>query len=247
MNIKKYLKELKIGFKTMFKEFFNLKTMKKQIANMLSFLRLLLPVVAIITTILGQPITSFVLAGIGGLTDLVDGAIARKLNATSEFGKRLDQISDKVFSILVSINLVIINPLFICTGLMEGAISAINTYYKLKYPTINDKSLFIGKAKQFPLFTTLGLGFLTNINEYIKLIIPICILITFIMQAATLSAYSSKKYKEAKLIDSKKDTQQLKIDHHDTVETKEKTLNFCICNNNCKNKNYQKVKKKNRF
>jgi len=39
---------------------------------------------------------AFILFVIAGLTDMVDGAIARKLNVTSKFGRMLDPLADKV-------------------------------------------------------------------------------------------------------------------------------------------------------
>jgi len=41
-------------------------------------------------------LTAFVLFVIAGLTDMVDGAIARKLNVTSKFGRMVDPLADKV-------------------------------------------------------------------------------------------------------------------------------------------------------
>jgi CDP-diacylglycerol--glycerol-3-phosphate 3-phosphatidyltransferase len=39
---------------------------------------------------------AFILFVIAGLTDMVDGAVARKLNVTSKFGRMLDPLADKV-------------------------------------------------------------------------------------------------------------------------------------------------------
>ncbi len=69
--------------------------MKKQIANIVSSCRILLSI-----TLLFCPVFSvgfyctYILCG---FTDMVDGTIARKTNAVSEFGARLDTASDFIF------------------------------------------------------------------------------------------------------------------------------------------------------
>ena len=127
IDVKKYLKEFKIGTKKMFKEFFNKETNKKQRANMWTFSRLIIPVITTILCVISLFVTNAVplliaaatLTGFGALTDYFDGKSARKHNSTSEYGKRLDQISDKVFSGMLGISLSILNPLFLITLLEE--------------------------------------------------------------------------------------------------------------------------------
>jgi CDP-diacylglycerol--glycerol-3-phosphate 3-phosphatidyltransferase len=47
----------------------------------------------------------YVIYLICGLTDMVDGTIARKTNAVSEFGSRLDTIADFVFVVVCLVKL----------------------------------------------------------------------------------------------------------------------------------------------
>ena len=82
------------------------------------------------------------------ITDYFDGRSARKYNSTSEYGKRLDQISDKVFSGMLGINLSILNPMFLITLLGEAIISLVNITYKVKYPDIDISSTQIGRIKE---------------------------------------------------------------------------------------------------
>ncbi len=73
---------------------------KKQILtipNMLSFFRLaLVPVIIWAYVGLTDYILAIVLIAISGITDVVDGKIARKFNMISDFGKVLDPVADKV-------------------------------------------------------------------------------------------------------------------------------------------------------
>jgi phosphatidylglycerophosphate synthase len=98
-TIKAYYLELKNGIKTMFKEFFNKETNKKQRANMWTFSRLIISIPILILSIIylinfSIPllITNTILVGMGSITDYFDGKSARKYNSSSEFGKKLDQI-----------------------------------------------------------------------------------------------------------------------------------------------------------
>ena len=119
-KIKKYWFDLTSGIKKMFKEFFDKETNKKQRANMWSFSRLILlvpilicAITAIITSAPVMFISTSVLVVLGEITDIFDGASARKHKSTSEFGKLLDQLVDKTFSTITTLVLTIINPLSI--------------------------------------------------------------------------------------------------------------------------------------
>ena len=246
---------LKGGTKTMFKEFFHKKTNKKQRANMWTFQRLIIPIITLITSIIGMIngimpllIASSILIGYGGITDYFDGKSARKYNSVSEYGKVLDQVVDKYFAGMISINIAIINPIYIPVVLMELAISGVNMYYKHKYPNISDKSSMIGRIKQWPLFTSLFLGFLSPINEILSVIATSTVILTLILQASTLTEYTLSKYKEAKKTDKKIEKKKnINViinneDNKDKTNTKVKTI---TCNKSITNKKYKvKVKKK---
>ena len=80
--------------------------MLKLIPNILTFGRFVLTIVFLIMILCVPPPDAenraffldiaFVLFVIAGLTDMVDGAIARKLNVASKFGRMLDPLADKV-------------------------------------------------------------------------------------------------------------------------------------------------------
>ena len=77
--------------------------MKKQIANIITSCRILFSI-----TLLFCPVFSACFCGIYllcGITDMVDGTIARKRNSVSEFGARLDTTSDFIFFAVTLIKL----------------------------------------------------------------------------------------------------------------------------------------------
>ena len=81
--------------------------MKKHIANIITGSRMLLSMPLLLI-----PLTSawfYALYLLCGLSDMVDGTVARKTNSASEFGARLDTLSDLVF---VSVALIKFLPHF---------------------------------------------------------------------------------------------------------------------------------------
>ena len=146
-EIKKYWKEFKIGTKIMFKEFFNKETNKKQRANMWTFARFIIPIITLTTSIIAISTASIplfigtgIMAGMGAVTDFFDGKSARKHGSTSEYGKILDQASDKFFAGIIGINLLFLNPLYIFILLGEALIAVVNISYKLKHKDLDIKS-----------------------------------------------------------------------------------------------------------
>lgn len=83
--------------------------MLKQLPNILTFGRLVLTVVFLVMILMAPPRyaagelpfpgfldVAFILFVIAGLTDMIDGAIARKLGVASRFGRMMDPLADKV-------------------------------------------------------------------------------------------------------------------------------------------------------
>ena len=77
--------------------------MKKYIANIITGSR-----IAFSMPLLFTPLTSawfYILYLFCGLTDMIDGTIARKTNAASEFGSKLDTVADFVLVVVCLIKL----------------------------------------------------------------------------------------------------------------------------------------------
>ena len=206
-KLKNTILEFVNGTITMFKEFFNKQTNKKQRANMWSFTRLVLVIPILFTFVLyiksnndNFLIVAGILALFGGITDYFDGKSARKYNSSSDYGKKLDQISDKTFCGVLSICLTLIYHLFIVTLVMEILIILINSLFNLKFPNINNDSNIIGKIKQWPLFALLFIGFFTIVNPKLYNIVFILFIMTTVMQVLTILSYIDKHNKEIKNI-----------------------------------------------
>ena len=72
------------------------------IPNVLSLFRLILiPIIAWLYIKKQDYYMTVIVLGISGLTDVIDGIIARKFNMISDFGKAFDPIADKLTQIIV--------------------------------------------------------------------------------------------------------------------------------------------------
>ena len=74
------------------------------IPNLLSVIRLLLiPVIVVLYSVYYLYIPAIIVLGVSAITDVVDGFIARKFNMTSEIGKLLDPVADKLTQAAVAL------------------------------------------------------------------------------------------------------------------------------------------------
>lgn len=73
--------------------------MLKHIPNALTIVRFLLIPLIVISCVQEQYIIAIAILTISGLTDILDGTIARKFNLISDFGKLMDPLADKATQI----------------------------------------------------------------------------------------------------------------------------------------------------
>ena len=78
--------------------------MKKHIANIITGLRIVLSLFLLFIPLTSAWFYAFYL--LCGLSDMIDGTVARKTKCASEFGARLDTVSDFVFMIVALIKFV---------------------------------------------------------------------------------------------------------------------------------------------
>ena len=68
------------------------------IPNALTLLRALgVPAFLYLFLIADQPVAAFIVIAIGGLTDYLDGKLARALNQSTEFGAKFDPVVDRLY------------------------------------------------------------------------------------------------------------------------------------------------------
>ena len=104
-------------------------------ANIISFSRIVLSVILLFVPTLSPAFYVFYM--LAGLTDMIDGAVARKTNTVSEFGAKLDSAADFLFIVVCFIKLLpVLNIpvwLWIWIGLI-AVIKAVNIIsgYKIR-------------------------------------------------------------------------------------------------------------------
>lgn len=88
--------------------------MIKHVPNILTIIRFFLIPAILYFIFTGQYIASFIMLTVSGLTDVLDGIIARKFNCITNFGKLVDPLADKAtqISILAALTFKGIIPLW---------------------------------------------------------------------------------------------------------------------------------------
>ena len=180
-------------FKT-FKTDLKNKNYKKQIANILTSIRLLSPFILIPLFYYNKLKIAFIMIIIFALTDTFDGYFARKYNAISTFGKYLDAFVDKVFALTILISLIIKTVIYnnnfyliIITIILELIISCINLYSFFK--ELKPSSTKWGKTKTIFLFSLLALLFLNKVINLPSNLLLIFNIITIVLQLITIISY----------------------------------------------------------
>lgn len=77
-----------------------MKKIAKQIPNILTIFRFILIPFIVINLVFDSYIAAFIIFTVSGLTDILDGFIARKYNFITNFGKLIDPLADKCTQII---------------------------------------------------------------------------------------------------------------------------------------------------
>lgn len=192
--MKNDFKEFINGFKAMFTDLKTKEGRRKQIPNWITFSRLVLscfiPPLAMSGNLIALGWAS-VFAAVALGTDFVDGKLARKLNAVSEFGKNLDPVCDKLAAAILLAPLMIksspLSPwLYVNLGL-EAGIALVNLNSKAKGN--KPETTLWGKGKTLSLSALLVSSYLSFSIPLVASITPIAEVITLILQTITLIDY----------------------------------------------------------
>ena len=125
------------------------------IPNALTALRALgVPVFLYLFLVAEEPIASFVVIALGGITDYLDGKVARALNQTSDFGAKFDPTVDRLYIAAVIIALAIKDylpwSLVVAIIARDVILFLVIIYQKLRGIPYFEVS-FLGKAATFNL------------------------------------------------------------------------------------------------
>lgn len=225
--LKKEWERYKIEIKNAMEDLKTKGRRKKQIPNILTSLRLLAPFFILPASFFGNiPLVLGLVAGFSA-TDMLDGFIARTFHLTSQLGKDLDAVCDKLFSLTLLLASSIMNPIMLVTLALESSIAVINVNAKLKGKETH--SLYIGKAKTIFLFPLLGLSLVSNV-EVFDFAFKTVFGITTGLQALTAASYFTKyqleeKNSSANFSNNIKQIEIIETEEQPRSKKKEKVLN----------------------
>ena len=135
-------------------------TFYKQVPNLLTFSRAVGSIPIGFMFLSGNVALGIISTGLLLSTDFFDGKIARKWDIQSKFGADLDAFCDKIMFLGLSLSLIINNPIILLNFVLEGAISIVNVYGRMK--GLDTKTVFSGKIKTCLLSLTLIYGYLVQ-------------------------------------------------------------------------------------
>ena len=143
--------------------------MIKKIPNLISLARLLMiPIVFWCVLVDLYLFTTLLIIAIA-ISDLLDGFLARYLNAETELGSYLDAVADKAFviSIFTLIGVLDLLPIFLIIVVISRDILIIGYFAiaSLTNEEIKFKPLFISKFNTFFVFTLTIVTFADNLDE----------------------------------------------------------------------------------
>lgn len=185
--MKEYCQYFFKNIKKMFSDIKDKNARKKQIANYLTFSRLLAPFIIIPVVLNNNFYLALILTSLFALTDTLDGYFARKYKIISDFGKDLDTVIDKVFATSLLIPLTINKPILLINVLGEVLISIVGIKAKLDHK--NTYSSIIGKLKTTLLSITIALFYASLIYKLNTTSLNCLIWINFLFQLLTAITY----------------------------------------------------------
>ena len=166
------------------------------IPNALSFFRIcLIPLIVWLYALRRNYLLTGITVIISGLTDVVDGYVARKYNATSDLGKVLDPLADKSTQAVVMILMAIRYPFMalpISVGIAKELFMAISGYMVIRRREVVLGAGWHGKLATFTITATMVIHLLWyNIDNVVSTSL---ILLSTVMIIMSLILYAMRNY-----------------------------------------------------
>lgn len=166
------------------------------IPNIISLFRLVLVPLFVITyfneTEKNYYLWSILIVVLSGLSDIVDGFIARRFNMISDLGKVLDPIADKLTQVVIILSLAVkhptIFPMFIVLFVKE-LITLLAAVHLLSKGTKPISSKWFGKLSTVVLFVTMFYTVLVDILDISQIPLYFLIAISIICMLISLVGY----------------------------------------------------------
>lgn len=171
------------------KDYFN-------IPNLLCYFRILLIPVFLYTYFTieanGEHLLSTVILIVSGLSDFLDGFIARKFNMITEFGKLIDPVADKLTQLTVALTLMYTYPFYMYLAIIivikDGMLALGGIHLLKKRNKYINQAKMPGKVATLVFYMVSILLVAIDISEYF--ISNILILITIILMFFAMVHYA---------------------------------------------------------
>ncbi len=162
------------------------------VPNVLSVVRLILiPIFVWLYCFKHEYIAATAILVVSGLTDIVDGFIARKFKMISDVGKILDPIADKLTQLTVLICLVVNFPFMLIPAFLltvKEVLNAVMGFVRVKSTRTVHMAVWHGKLNTFLLYTVLALHVIWgDIPFHVS---TICIISCSVMMVVSSTLYS---------------------------------------------------------
>lgn len=145
------------------------------IPNILSILRIVLVIPLILTALLYEKTLFSIIFIIGGLTDVLDGCLARKLKKATPFGSKLDSIADYIFYPIGLTSLFFLTPEIILENkivlIITGLLALILIIIKLISKKFITPHHYISKVSTVSIYTLIVYTLLFGYNQVITIIL----------------------------------------------------------------------------
>jgi CDP-diacylglycerol--glycerol-3-phosphate 3-phosphatidyltransferase len=159
------------------------------IINLITTIRIMLAPIILFLLMTGNYLLSTLLFFLAGLTDYLDGYLARKYNAESQLGEILDPIADKILIVFILLGLSVSLDSFLIAFLSsliiarEIGVAALRDYSSRNNISDRTKVVFLAKFKTAVQLFTIGsylLAMTLNLNLLIVLSDILLIIATLI-------------------------------------------------------------------
>lgn len=167
----------------------------KSIPNIITSSRIITCILAAICFVMGNIPSAVILYCYSAISDCLDGMLARKLNAYSELGRKLDAISDKIFiGAAIAPSIALGNYLMIVPLLLETCILAITACKQIH--NVNPRTERIGKFKSCFLFPTVILGLIGSKIPVINLLMAPLFYVSTVLEVESIKTYAKQEHLE---------------------------------------------------